>query len=338
MFPAFLLIGIEMLFSRRQRADDQNLRGYLFGALSSDETERLDELSVVDDDFAARLDAVENDLVDAYVRGELSGDTLQKFQTRYLSSPKRREKVKFAESLCSLADSTLSTAGRVPAKPVSDRVASSFWPALLPFPRWALAGALAMLLVTAFLLVDNIALRRQTSQAEADRKVLQQREHDLQARLDEQHALDAHTANELEQVRNSLALLQQNSAAGHPGSLISSLPVSVAAFMLVPQARGAAQIADLSLPQGTTRVDLSLELESNDFPQYQVTLKSLKTDRILWHGGGLKAQTKGQDSTLLVRVPANILQHEAYLLEVAGTRPRAEAEFVSSYVFRIGSN
>jgi hypothetical protein len=195
-----------------------------------------------------------------------------------------------------------------------------------------------MLLVTTFLLIDNIALRRRTSQAEADRKVLQQREHDLQARLDEQHALDAHTANELEQVRNSLALLQQNSAAGHPGSLISSLPVSVAAFMLVPQARGAAQIADLSLPQGTTRVDLSLELESNDFPQYQVTLKSLKTDRILWHGGGLKAQTKGQDSTLLVRVPANILQHEAYLLEVAGTRPRAEAEFVSSYVFRIGSN
>jgi hypothetical protein len=108
--------------------------------------------------------------------------------------------------------------------------------------------------------------------------------------------------------------------------------------MLAPQARGAAKIADLSLPHGTTRIDLSLELESNDFPQYRVTLKRLKTDQILWHGDGLKAQTKGQESTLLVRVPANILQHEAYLLEIAGTRPRAEAEFVSSYVFRIGSN
>ncbi len=326
-----------MLFSRQQRTDDKNLRGYLLGALPSDETERLDELSVVDDDFAARLDAVENDLVDAYVRGELSGDTLEKFQTRYLSSLKRREKVKFAESLCSWADGASPTASRAPATPVSNRTAGSLWSALLPSPRWAFAGALAMLLVTTFLLVDNLALRRQTSQAVADRTLLQQREHDLQARLDQEHALDASTANELEQVRKSLAQLQQNSAATHAGSVLSSLPVSVAAFMLAPQVRGAAQMADLTLPKGTTRVDLGLELESNDFPQYRVTLKSLKTDQTVWQGDGLKAHTKGQESTLSVRVPANILQHEAYLLEVAGTRPHAEAEFVSSYVFRVGS-
>jgi hypothetical protein len=338
MFPAFLLIGVEMLFSRQQRTDDKNLTGYLFGTLPSDETERLDELSVVDDDFAARLDAVENDLVDAYVRGELAGDTLEKFQTRYLSSPKRREKVKFAETLCSFADSTSSTASRVPPKPISDRTASSLWPALLPFPRWAFAGALAILLVTTFLLVDNIALRRQTSQAEADRKVLQQREHDLQARLDEQHASDAVTASELEQVRKSLAQLEQNSASRQPRSAVSSFPVSVVAFVLSPQLRGGAKIADLSLPRGTTRVDLRLELEANDFPQYHAALKALKTGQIVWHSGELKAEIKGQDSTVRISLPANLLKHEAYLLEITGSQPKGAAEFVSSYVFRIGSN
>jgi hypothetical protein len=50
-----------MLFSRQQRVDDDTLKGYLFGQLPPEETERLDELSVVDDEFAARLDTVERE-------------------------------------------------------------------------------------------------------------------------------------------------------------------------------------------------------------------------------------------------------------------------------------
>ncbi len=269
-----------MLISRQHRADDKTLRRYLLGALPPDETERLDDLSIANDDFAARLSAVENDLVDAYVQGELSGDTLERFPTSYLSSPQRREKVTFAQSLYSFASATPPTGSEfVPAKP------GSRWPALAVFPRWALAGALAMLLAAGFLFVENLGLRNQLNQAKADRQVLQQREHDLQSRLDEQHASDAVTANELEQVRKSLAQVEPNSAARQPRSALSSFPVSVAAFVLSPQLRGGAKIADLSLPRGTTQVDLRLELEANDFPQYHVALKALKTSQIVWHSG-----------------------------------------------------
>jgi hypothetical protein len=320
-----------MLFSRQHRADDKTLRRYLFGALPPDDTERLDELSIASDDFAARLSAVENDLVDAYVQGELSGETLERFQASYLSSPQRREKVTFAQSLYSFDSASPPTGSAfVPAK------RGSLWAVLAP--RWAYAGALAMLLAAAFLLVENLGLRNQVKQAKADRQVLQQREHDLQARLDQQHASDAVTANELEQVRKSLAQLEQNSASRQPRSAVSSLPVSVVAFVLSPQLRGGAKIADLSLPPGTTRVDLRLELEANDFPQYHIALKALKTGQIVWHSGELKAETKGQDSTVRISLPANLLKHEAYLLEITGSQPKGAAEFVSSYVFRIGSN
>lgn len=320
-----------MLFSSHHRADDKTLRRYLLGALPPDETERIDELSIADDDFAASLGAVENDLVDAYVQGELSGDSLERFRSSYLSSPLRREKVTFAQSLHSVA-SGRGSSGRefVPAKP------GSLWPALAVFPRWALAGGLAMVLAAGFLLVENLGLRNQVKQATADRQALQQREHDLQATLEEQHAMDAATASELERVRKSLAQLE-NSAARQAQSALSSLPVSVAAFVLSPQLRGGAKITDLSLPAGTTRVDLRLELESNDFPQYRVALKSLKTGQIVWHSGELKAESKGQDSTVRISLPANLLKHEAYLLQITGSQPKGAAEFVSSYVFRIGS-
>jgi hypothetical protein len=318
-----------MLFSRQQRVDDDTLKGYLFGQLPPEETERLDELSVVDDEFAARLDTVESDLVDSYVRGKLSGDTLEKFQNIYLSSSKRRERVAFAESLASFEDRQ-ALDRPAPAKP-----ANSPWLGLFAFPRLALAGGLAMLLAISLLLVENLHLRDHISQAAADRAALQQRERDLQAQLNAEHASNAKAASELDQVKKSLAQQEDNSAAARFASRLPTLPVSVTSFVLAPQMRGGPQVPNLVLPSGTSRADFRLDLETNDFPHYRVTFKSLKADTSLWHSGNLAAVTKDQNSALSVSIPAKLLTQGMYQLEVTGIPPAGEPEFVSSYVFKI---
>ncbi len=80
----------ELRFNKAEIVD------YLLGSLPEAETERFDELSFTDDDFAAVLDSCETDLIDAYARGELTGAALENFEAYYLASPARREKVKFA--------------------------------------------------------------------------------------------------------------------------------------------------------------------------------------------------------------------------------------------------
>src|SRR2546428_12517365 len=82
-----------------EQHDPQFLTQSLLGSLADTEAERLDELSITDDEVAWRLTAAENDLVDAYVRGELSGEALRRFETHYLSSQKRRDKVRFGPTL-----------------------------------------------------------------------------------------------------------------------------------------------------------------------------------------------------------------------------------------------
>jgi len=104
--------------------DDELVTAYLLGAIPPDEADRLDELSIADDEFAARLSAVENDLVDAYVRRELSADRLERFRTVYLASPRRREKVALAEAL----------AERIGAPAAAVRLVGAF-------PKWAFAAA-----------------------------------------------------------------------------------------------------------------------------------------------------------------------------------------------------
>lgn len=135
--------------------NDQQVIGYLIGTLPEQEAGRLDRLSVEDDEFAVRLTAVENDLVDAYVRGELSEETRVRFRSHYLSSPMRRERLRFAQSLVAVADRPMAASGAA-------QIAPRRW-------RWSLnwaaaAVACAALLACGYLLRDNARLRSEAQQ------------------------------------------------------------------------------------------------------------------------------------------------------------------------------
>jgi hypothetical protein len=145
--------------------DDQLLIRYLLGSLEEEKAERLDELSVTDDDFAWRLRAVENDMVDAYVRGNLSGETLDRFQSFYLSTSGRRERVEFARALVTFT-------GKQAPLPTRS------W-------RWAFAcGAAAAAIVAGFLIYNQRQLQIQLSQLQVSHSDLQQRERELRSQLD----------------------------------------------------------------------------------------------------------------------------------------------------------
>jgi hypothetical protein len=71
---------------------------YLLGRASPENREAIEERYISDPDFLAEVEAVERDLVDQYVRGEMP-ELRAAFETGYLVSPSRREKVEFARAL-----------------------------------------------------------------------------------------------------------------------------------------------------------------------------------------------------------------------------------------------
>jgi hypothetical protein len=84
--------------------NDQRLRRYLLGLLDDGEAQALDEASIADDDVAATLQGAEDDLVDDYVRGALDAPTRARFESFYLASPLRREKVRTARRVLAAVD------------------------------------------------------------------------------------------------------------------------------------------------------------------------------------------------------------------------------------------
>jgi len=322
-----------MVPSDDQSIDDGLLRRYLLGELPEADTERLHELSVADDAFAGRLDAIENDLVDAYVRGELSQENLKQFKSFYLSSPKRRQKVEIAEGFLALehrAAVAPSEARAETAVPFSrprarQGVGGKSSQGMLAGRRlafqWGLAAACLVLLIAgAYVLFQNVELRRQITQAQNQRGAADQHAGELERQLEQARAAKEEALSELQRSRESHTNLDQ---------------LKIVSALLPPPMRGAGSMPAISLQSGADLVVLVLPLEADDFPAYQAKLKDPVTNRVLWSSARLTAATSGEKKEVSISFRAGLLKQQNYLVDLAGIPKHGAAEPISTYAFRV---
>lgn len=286
--------------SDERTVEDELLIQYLLESLPLEEMERCDERSIADDDFACRLEAVENDLVDAYVDGRLSGETLERFRTAYLSSQARREKVIFAEALHRRSNRLRRPALRL--RP------SRYFPALSQPVRWAVAAVvLGILVATGYLFQQNRRLERSLAQLRAERQNSEQK---------------------------SVGLEQQRTVQPtEPATTAPAPPPKLVPYVLVAQTRGASNAPVLDVPPRTEHLLIQLQLESDDFPSYQAALRDPATDRIVWRSGALKSVSTDQQKRVPVELDARVLKGQHYVLELSGVAPGG-TELVASYPFQ----
>ena len=331
---------------------------YLLGSLPEAETERLDELSITDDEFAVALSAAEKDLVDGYVQGELTGATLEGFRSYYLASPLRRGRLDFAHALEAQAARHHAAQGATAGeelpleRPTRQKRAGWFTgKGFFTTPRlawqWGFAiAAIAFLVAGSWLLSENMRLRQQISQTQARPAGSGTREQELQNELESQRQAVAKTEQELARVRDERerleAKLKQQAtesqvAAGERNAnqpRPSPRGFSIASFILTPQMRGVQQIPTISIPADTDRVSMQLELEPNDYSAYWVALID-QAGAQTWRSRQLKARATAGGKALSVTFPASLLSPQVYALRVTGVAEDARTDVVSDYQFKV---
>ena len=320
-----------MTLSKNDPVPESELMQYLLGSLPAEKREYFDELTVADDEIAERLCAVENDLVDAYVAGELHGDALSQFESHYLCTSYRRDKVDMARLLTKAGGrpeaNTKTQSSILPMRARSEMAQNL----LDPYPRfaasmnwrWASVAAIFLLSIsTAWLAFSNFRLHNQDRSGRAANGELQERPSQLQARLDTEHGLKA----------------QKSSPPGaHDTSARSfdSTTALVGNIFLLPQRRGAEEIPITSVSGKTGLILLQLQLESDDFPRYDIEVKSLANNWTVWRGDAVKSEHSGRSTTLSVLLPSESVKSNNYIAEVSGISPKGRPELVSGYVFKI---
>lgn len=330
--------------------DKDKINAYLLGVLPETDAEIFDELSFTDDDFADELSAAEKDLVDAYVRNELRGVTLEQFKNHYLASPIRREKIKFAETFQHF------TAKK--EKRTFAEILTGFFAIPKISLQWGFAlAALVLLILGGWFYAENSRLRFEMEQAQTNREKLLQRENDLterekqlQAEIANQQNANSETEKELAQLREEREKLTQelkNQKATQPqiAEKRENIPpklenpprrqISIASFILAPSLRGTADLQTLSIAPNTDTAAMKLELEADDFAFYKVRLQNQTDGKIFWQSGKIKSKKRGANSFLNVSFPAKLLKSNIYTLEVSGVTANGAEEIFSNYSFRI---
>lgn len=316
---------------------DQQITEYLLGSVS--DTEELDELSVSDDEFAARVQAVENDLVDAYVRGELSGKASKDFDSHYLASPRRRAKVLIAQGLRETLDPA-----KEPAFVTTDRKGLRWVESLrrsIFVPRLGLQMGLAaaFLLVLAagsWLAVNNFRLRQQANQAKLELEDLQRRERELREQASAQRSSDVQKVRELADLRGQIARLERHATeVQRQQSSSRSVPPYIVSFALGPQRRSTSQIPTIAIPAGADRVALQLELEAGNYRAYRAELKRQPANEVIWKSSKIRASDTASGKAVIVTLPPSLMKAERYLLELSGISADGKVDMVGSYLFMV---
>src|SRR5262245_11969894 len=142
---------------REEAPEESTIRRYLLGLESQEERQAIEERLMTDRSYSQRLDMVESDLADDYVRGSLAGIERERLEHHFLAAPARRQKVRIAAALrdrVAAAPANRSLSG-VESQPVLPR--RSLWKT---FPIAGLAAAAAIIAAIAIgLLVETLRLR-----------------------------------------------------------------------------------------------------------------------------------------------------------------------------------
>jgi hypothetical protein len=303
--------------------NEQVLSRYLLGQLTEEEQEQIEERYFNDKEFFEQLLVVEDTLIDNYVRHRLSGVERQHFESHFMRSPERRERVEVAGLWMeyidrnSLHKQVLTFEKRsTPQRPLTRT------PALLI--SWA--AMILLMLGGSWLLIDRARLKGDLNQARDEREAFEREQAEAQQRLAEQNARNQQLAEELEQ-RNKV-----DDADKIPQPRPQDALSGVVAFLLTSTGvRGGAGSTTLNIPPRTERVRLQVRLDNDEHNTYQAVIKNIEGKEI-GSRTGLRARP---DKIISITLPANIFAEDDYILTLDGVKASGEKDVIGEYPFRI---
>ena len=312
--------------------DDALLVRYLVGGVSEQERVRIEEAFFADEELFARMQHVEEDLIERHLRGELQGDERKAFEAAY-AAPPRRERVLFAQALQrELSGREREDAARsavVPHTPRTRRPWIRFGQSSgFGFALAAAAVVLAFVGVLAFAWQAN-GLRSSLASREADNEALRQQRDADRRRIAE---LEGRTAALTDELGRARGRSPATGAAPGPRTL-------VATFVLAPGLlRGTRAPARVVIGADVAEARLQLTLDPGvEGDRFRAELRDA-SDRIILTQEGLNPTVTDDGRTVLVTLPAALVRTGEYEVVLSAAGGRGAVEEVARYYFEVVTN
>jgi hypothetical protein len=322
--------------SSKDRDDYRQAIRYLLGELTGSDAEAFEQRYLADQDTFELLEAVEEDLIEDYLRDGLSPGDKSLFELRYASRSENRQKIEFAKELLRCAapeqsqpapSADLATPPPPVEAPKTTPISRQRLGPRSPSRPFAIAAAAALVLLAGVAIWLGISLTRLASRLAAEqqeRARLERAEQDLRTQLETAQNNNQALSNELQKVQDQLRALEQR---GSTGSIVSLLlwPSSV---------RGAGHPAEARLDPGVARLDLQLALNDLDFDLYRVTVRQL-SGGVIWTANALKPNSAVKGKILKLSLPAANLKPGLHVVTLEGVSPSGQTSYAGEYSFTV---
>ena len=298
------------------------MRRYLLGLLPEPEQVVLEDRFFEDGELLGEMRAVEQDLVDAYVRGQLAPDERSVFESHYLSMPRHAERVAFTRDLLALANAEPSLKVTESREPFWRS-----WRSFIQIPQFGISAALAMfaiLLVSGLLLFrERARWRQELAKSQAEQAAQKEKLSALEQEIAKGRADAAQLAAELERLR------RQSTGPTEPAA-----PAAIYSFLLLTTTRNQVEQQTLRLAPNAAQVRLQMKIRAGAYKSYRVRIDPVDGGAI-WESASVTARSAGVTTTLSVLVPARSLPSGDYNLELSGIDANGAAESIENYSFRV---
>lgn len=138
--------------------EQERVRAYLLGQMAQEDLPDFEQRLLLDAAFYEELSIVEDELIDEYLRRDLPTSDRENFESHFMSTPERREKLRFARALKkrvsafeavqpdedSSSQGALEPASEVAEPPPRKRSFFSFLPFQNPIVSYALVAAMLL--------------------------------------------------------------------------------------------------------------------------------------------------------------------------------------------------
>ena len=296
--------------------DGTKTDSYLFNEMSEREREQFENDFFSDDEQFAELVDRDNDLVDRYVREEMTNGEVARFESTLEAMPARRQKIANARILHEYISDE-----RPESKAITIAERSGVFSRLFAFGtpafQFASIGAIAILAaLSIFLLAEN----RRLNSLEGELAAAQAREAELAALVESQTEATGDLTRDLTTERDRIAKLEEDltKARGGAGQNGSSpiVPPTIATLVLSSiGVRGgpiATLPARLDLPAGVTRVSVVIELPADAGERVSVKLNGEEIAR------NVKVRDSKGEKLASVTIAVSRLRAEQNEIEVIG--------------------
>ena len=312
------------------RFSDELIARYLLGELPENEQITIEDEAFSDPEIRAAIEAVEQDLIDEYVRGDLPASQRQRFQSHFLASAERKKKLYFAHALNGVIGEK-PKAAQAAVTVVSTR--PGFWSFLTqPVLTYGFAAAaVVLLLFGSWLWLQRSHLQSEVEQLRATRA----NQNSTQQQLEGDLAQERERNEQLQAELNQAATVNRNSNVNPDQVGPSKTPVSVALALLPGLSRSSNSAPQIAIGKDVATLRLKVGVDpADDFSLYRLELRNGE-GRVVTTLNSLRARALGNSRTIVVAVPANQLHAGSYELALQGINDDGSTEPLGFYYFRI---